>query len=78
MTGHIEDMSQRQLQDTIQNAADVIRAAESGSDDYTPEQVAQAREQQQTIASYLEEVGSVRIKLKELDTHELQMLLATS
>ena len=74
----IEDMSQSQLQTSIQNAGEVIRAAESGSDEYTAEQVEQAREDQQLIAQYLEQVGAQRIELKQLDTRSLQEQLATS
>lgn len=78
MNGDIADMNQRELQSAIENAGRVIRSAEQGSGEYGPDQVEQARDQQRQIATYLEEVGDARVKLKGLDTSSLQQLLSTS
>jgi hypothetical protein len=77
MQGNIEDMNQGQLQSSIENSTEVIKAAESGSSEYSPSQVEQARQQRSQIASYLEQVGTERTQLKELDTSSLLELLAS-
>lgn len=78
MNGNFADMNHNQLQTTIENAAAVISASEAGSDEYTPVQVEQARDQQRQVAVYLEEVGAAHVELKGLDTRSLQQLLSAS